>query len=192
MPLVALDKNTQKRIDITRIENPRQELKAEDIVCPLCEAPMVIVAGSIRIHHFRHKANCNSDYKSHPESYEHLRTKALVAQNVGKWFKEFTSAEPRLEVPIPEVKRIADVMFIFPNGWRVACEVQLASITIDELQQRTDDYLRAGVDVFWFLGKNAASESNIRWATAQQGFAIILQYSEQKHTSRITPKAIEL
>lgn len=190
MPLVALDSDG-RRIDITQVANPREALVA-GLTCPLCGGEMIVVAGLVRMPHFRHKTECTSDYARHPESFEHLRTKALVAEMMGTWFGEFSTARPQLEMPIEEARRIADVLFVFPNGWRVACEVQLASITNEQLQQRTDDYLRAGVDVCWFLGKAADSITNRRWVMEQQGFVCTLEYDTEPVDRPVTGQTIAL
>lgn len=192
MPFVALDKNTKERIDITKIENPRLVLKSGEVICQHCQAPMVIKAGPIKRHHFSHYAECTSDIKRHPESPEHLGTKDLVAEKAKEWFGEFTYAEPDKEVAIPEVNRQADVLFTFPNGWRIACEVQLASITTEELQQRTDDYLRAGIDTIWFLGKSACTPANVRWSIETFGFAIELSYSTNQVRAQLTTEPLQL
>ena len=75
------------------------------------------------------------------------------------------------------MRRIADVAVLFPNGWRVAHECQLAAITTQELTQRTEDYLHAGVDVIWWLGKSAATPANIAWCLEQRGFVLRLDRS---------------
>lgn len=192
MPFVALDKNTKERIDITKIVNPRLALKSGELICQLCEAPMMVKAGLVKRHHFAHYAECNSDYEQHPQSEEHLRGKEIVAEYASDWFKELTSAKPDFEVPIPEVRRVVDVLFEFPNGWRIACEVQLASITIEYLQKRTNDYLRAGIDVYWFFGKSAASDANLRWSIGEFGFALELEYRTISVRTQLTPEPIKL
>ncbi len=115
--------------------------------------------------HFRHKPNspCKSDYDRHPESYEHLFFKKLLSEKLSQEFSEYLNAKQILEYPIREVKRIADLVFQFPNGWLVAHEVQLSSITTEELQTRTNDYRNAGVDVVWWLGQSANTETNRQW-----------------------------
>lgn len=192
MPFVALDKNTKERIDITKIENPRLTLKSGEVICQLCEAPMIVKAGLKKRHHFAHYAECNSDYEYHPQSEEHLGGKEIVAEYAGSWFEELAGARPDFEVRIPEVRRVADVLFTFPNGWRVACEVQLASITTEQLQQRTDDYLRAGIDTLWFFGKSAHTSANIIWSIKTFGFALILEYTERPVFTKITEQPIQL
>lgn len=192
MPFIALDKTTKERIDITKLDNPREHLRSGDVICQLCESPMIVKAGLIKRHHFAHYAECSSDYEQHPESEEHLRGKEIVAAQASEWFSELTNAKPDYEVRIPEVMRVADVLFQFPNGWRVVCEVQLASITVGQLQQRTDDYLRAGIDVYWFFGKGAASESNLRWSIATFGFALELEYRGVPTRTLLTPEPVHL
>lgn len=192
MSFIALDKNTKERIDITKIANPRTELKSGEVICQLCEAPMIIKAGPIKRHHFAHYAECESDYEQHPQSEEHRAGKRIVAEYAGLWFKELSEAEPHFEVPIPEVRRVADVLFQFPNGWRIVCEVQLASTTAEHLQKRTDDYLRAGIDVYWFLGKSAASHTNLTWSTSTFGFALELEYREVPSRTALTAEPINL
>jgi len=64
---------------------------------------------------------------------------------------------------VPEAGRIADVLITYPNRWKTVYEIQLASITWDELSARTKDYEQAGIDVVWFLGKNADTSYNRTW-----------------------------
>ena len=174
MPFVALHKDTQERIDITRIENPRESLKSGDCVCQLCSTPMIIKAGQILRAHFAHYASCETDYQSHPESAEHREAKIYLATHLREAFKEYTHASIEYEVPIPEVKRIADLLATFPMGWRVAHEIQLASITVEQLEARTNDYARAGVDVVWWLGKSANTPANREWSRRTFGYALCL------------------
>lgn len=182
MPLIAVDADTKDRIDITRYQTPKVDLWQRRFACQVCGSAMIMKAGRYIRPHFAHKPNAVClDYKSHPESLEHLEAKAILAQNLASWFSEYTSSVPELEVPIPEVKRIADVLFTFPNGWRVAHEVQLASITTSELQARTNDYLSAGVDVVWWLGKSANSPANRNWCLEYQN--VILEIHVDKTTA---------
>jgi competence CoiA-like predicted nuclease len=75
-----------------------------------------------------------------------------------------------LEYHLPEVGRIADVAQLFPNGWIVVHEIQLAGITTLSLTERTQDYMTAGCDVIWYLGNNADTPANREWAKRFQGF----------------------
>lgn len=188
MPFVALDRNTEQRIDITRIINPRHVLKAVDLICQLCGEPMIVVAGYKRIHHFRHRSECGSEYEAHPESYEHLQTKYFISRNVSQVMDEYSGVSFDLEVKIPEAKRVADILFTFPNGWRIAHEIQLASITRETLEQRTDDYLRAGIDTIWWLGKSADTHSNRIWCSERFGFVLQVEYLPGHHSIDVFTK----
>lgn len=170
MPFVALNKITRQRVDITQVKNPRLTLKSEEHVCQLCEQPMIVRAALILQPHFAHRVKCPSDYESHPESPEHRAAKRFLAQYLRETYEEYTEAKIEFEVPIREANRVADILVEFPMGWRIAHEVQLASITTLQLQERTNDYVRAGVDVIWWLGNAADTETNRDWCVEEIGF----------------------
>jgi competence CoiA-like predicted nuclease len=174
MPFVALHRETKERIDITRIENPRETLKSGDYVCQLCGIPVIIKAGLIVRAHFAHTSLCDSDYQSQPESPDHREAKVFLATHLHESFNDYRNTQIEYEVPIPDVKRIADLMVTFPTGWCVAHEIQLASITTETLEERTNDYIRAGVDVVWWLGKSANTPANRNWCRETFGYILTL------------------
>lgn len=176
MPFMALRKDTQERIDITEIENPRLVLRSGDCVCQLCGKPLVVRSGLILRPHFAHYADsdCDTDYKYHPESPEHREAKVKLIEFLRDTYAEYTNATFEKEKPIPEIKRVADILVSFPMGWRLAHEIQLASITVQELQERTDDYLRVGIDVIWWLGKSANSPANRTWCIENFGYCVTI------------------
>jgi len=160
MPLVALNKQTNERICILEHPEPRMTIRKEGLVCPYCHEPFLIVAGVQKQNHFRHKSVCTfTEYEAHPESEEHLYAKSIV-RNALKEKYIGTKVEIDLEVPIPEAKRIADIMISYPMGWRRAYEIQLSPITPFNLEKRINDYRNAGVDVIWYFGKHAATASS--------------------------------
>lgn len=165
MGLVAKNKRTGELVYIYEYENPRKELVKDDLECHLCGGEIIIKAGLVRIKHFSHKPNspCGCDYERQPESYEHLFFKRLLSTEIGNEFSEYLGVKPRLEYPIHEVRRIADIVFEFPSGWLVAHEIQLSHITIEDLEKRTNDYRNAGVDIIWWLGNRADTELNRKW-----------------------------
>lgn len=175
MPLVAQNKQTGERIDITRYKNPRIEIPAASVVCPECQYPMVLKAGMIKIAHFAHKPGSNCSYGV-GESADHLALKNYLIE----WFRAETDEQFNVAVE-PEYKignRRADVAQIFPTGWIVAHEVQLASITVEELEQRTRDYLTAGCDVIWYLGKSAFTPANCAWVERYQGQVLSWEFQD--------------
>jgi competence CoiA-like predicted nuclease len=163
MPFVALHKETKARIDITAINNPRQFLKSGDCICQLCGESMIVKAGEILQAHFAHHAACTTEYESQPESPEHRAAKKYLAEHLVEEFPEYAGATIEYEVPIPEVRRIADLLATWPNGHRKAHEIQLSAITTRVLRERTNDYGKAGIDVIWWLGKSADTWTNRDW-----------------------------
>ena len=188
MPYVALNKVTGERVDVTRIVNPRSVLKASEMVCPVCGHPMMLKAGEIKRHHFAHmpgKEDCPYAMYSAGETQEHRDAKELIREKLAEWFSEYMAAAGELEVYIPEVmharNRIADVLFTFPGGWRVAHEVQLATITTAELAERTEDYASQGIDVFWWFGRDALNQpSNALWSMKTYGFVLQIDILDEQ------------
>ncbi|WP_260292396.1 competence protein CoiA [Sedimenticola hydrogenitrophicus] len=180
MGLVAKNKHTNELVYIFDYKNPRSELKKDDLLCHLCGGELIIKAGLVRIKHFSHKPNspCSCDYERHPESEEHLFFKRLIATQLSSEFEEYLNAKPLLEYPVHEVHRVADIVFAFPSGWLVAHEIQLSSITTEQLERRTNDYRNAGVDVIWWLGKSADTETNRQWLYKNYGECYTLDWDE--------------
>jgi competence protein CoiA len=175
MPLVARNAKTGERIDITRHVDPRSDLRAEEVVCPECAWPMIVRHGMLKVAHFAHRPGANCAYGA-GETIYHLMGKQFVAE----WLRENSGLEVPVEFEWKIANRRADVAQIFPTGWTVAYEIQLASITPADLQARSDDYLAAGCDVIWLLGKAALTVPNRKWAEQFQGFVPTLIFHELK------------
>jgi len=163
MPFVAKDKNTGERVVITHYDNPKAVLKSGDCVCQLCNEPMIVKAGMIVTPHFAHYSSCTSDYITKPESKEHLALKDIICKWLSARHGEYSTASIDLEVVIPEIRRIADVLVTYPMGWREAHEIQLSPITVEAISERTSDYNRAGIDVFWWCGNKADTPAIRDW-----------------------------
>ena len=88
-----------------------------------------------------------------------MLAKQRLATGLPQIYPELKGAECIIEYRFEEVRRIADVCFVFPDGYKVVAEAQLASISVEDLRKRTDDYHRAGADVWWFVGKHAAQHA---------------------------------
>lgn len=177
MPLSGKLLSTNKTVYIWKFDDPRAQIRKGDLVCKLCGEPMGIRQGLVRAWHFYHLAVCTSDYAQHPESAEHLSAKQHILEFMCGQFKEsLDSAET--ECALPEINRVADVLLIFKTGWRVAHEAQLSSITTGELAKRTADYRRAEIDVYWWLGRGAATETNLDWCYEHIGQVGELSFSK--------------
>lgn len=167
MPLVALQDGG--RVCVLDHETPA-ELRAAfphgSCCCPDCESPFVLKAGMIRTPHFAHApdAACRP-LESKPESIAHLAGKAELARLLREQYGR-EGARVELEYRFPTVSRIADIAVLFPSGLIDVHEIQLASLTVEQLAERTRDYERAGVgSVVWWLG-----EANARPTGAVMGW----------------------
>ena len=177
MPLIGLIKEKNERVNILTVENPRSRFKKGEIVCQLCHEPMFVAEGLIRKPYFSHYTEqCSSDYHSKPESPEHRFFKEYLAKMLFQHISDYSETKPLLEYPVPEIRRIIDVAFEFKNGWLLAHEVQLSSITVEEISERTNDYRKAGIDVHWWLGGAGNSEAVNEWCRREYGGSFILDY----------------
>lgn len=173
MPFIAVSRLTGERVNILD-GDPRGAHGKDDLCCPLCGSPFIVVHGFFKVRHFRHKVECASTIARHPESIQHL----LGKQYVYALLKEkYVVSDVMLEVTIVEANRRADVLVVFPNGWKEAHEIQLSPISVHELSERTLSYRKAGIDACWWLGGKASSEENQRWCIDNFGDVRILEYS---------------
>jgi competence CoiA-like predicted nuclease len=179
MPFVALGVESQQRLDITAFKSPRHEI-TEPCMCPYCNGRMFIVAGKIRVHYFRHQTTCTTEYEHNPESPDHLLAKQRLKTYLAEKHPEYKGVRLEFEYLVKEAGRIADLMAIFPSGWRVAHEIQLSSITTEWLEKRTEAYFKTGIDVWWWLGKHANTETNYRWCRDNLGYALSITFAENK------------
>ncbi|OEY04414.1 hypothetical protein A0K93_07010 [Corynebacterium sp. BCW_4722] len=112
----------------------------------------------------RHFVSRNGQGDTVPESAHHLMMKAHIARALDKagWSVD-------VEVPFPEVGRIADVAATTPAGRRVVFEVQLSRQTRADFRARTDDYASCGAPAIWitpYVGRVPAGVSAI-WTSVR-------------------------
>ena len=180
MPYVARNRSTGERIDITTFHSPREALESATLECRLCKVQMFIRRSPRGKFHFFHQRSCTTDYLYHPETPEHLAGKSFVAKYFLPKLSEYADFNHLFEEPLQVVKRVADIIIKFPMGWWVANEIQLSSITPEELEARTRDYLNAGVDALWWLGKSADTNQNRQWAIKKYGFSPFLIFEDEE------------
>ncbi|WP_409013227.1 competence protein CoiA family protein [Chryseobacterium sp. JUb7] len=82
----------------------------------------------------------------------------------------------KFEFVVPEINRIIDIAMVFPSGWVVAHELQLAGITTEHLEKRTNDYRELGIDTFWWFGKSADTKANRQWAIERYVHSLSVKY----------------
>ena len=185
MPFTAIYTKTGERLDFYRHADQIEELDSTAFVCPFCDKPLLARAGTSRIRrHFYHRfGECGADWidpEYRSESMEHIAGKIFLAQcfpgMLGKPEKAKLATiqfEYIFVTPFGN-KRIADVLLTFPGPRLCGLEMQLASITPQKLQERTNDYYASGIEPFWVFGGSADTEPNRTWAMRTQGYCYIL------------------
>lgn len=182
MPLKGKNSETNDElIVLDDFDQLRMWHRAGVLVCPFCDGAMVSVKeyqreGDWVQAYLRHTGECTTTYAHHPESPEHLAAKAWIRDHMGDQYGAIASAD--LEVRMPEINRIADVCFTMANGDRIVHEAQLAAISTDDLEARTNDYQSLGYSTVWHFGKAADTPANRRWAFHRLGGCDILSFDE--------------
>lgn len=184
MPLKGKNKTTgDEALVFEAFDVLRGWQKAGDLVCPFCDEVLVAVREHMREGdwvqaYLRHKSECGTTYGYHPESPEHLAAKRWIRAHMADRFG-YAVATSDCEVRMPEISRIADVCFTLTNGDRMVHEAQLAAISIEDLEARTNDYQRLGYGIIWHFGKAADTPTNRQWAYRRLGGCEILTFNEQ-------------
>lgn len=96
------------------------------------------------------------------ESWEHLEAKAFVKSQLAQLAPGSLITFEEVIIIRPGRRRIADVAIRYPSGLMEVHEAQLAALTLEELQERTDDYAEAGIPAYWWLGGNAGDRYELR------------------------------
>lgn len=131
MQIYALDQNNQ-------VVSCFQAKKQISYYCIECQEEVRLRSGfELRSHfyHVRERKKCSLSRKS----LAHIETQKAIQARV---------PDSRLEVPFPEIKRIADV---FWEREKVVFEVQVSFISKEEVEKRTADYASIGIQVVWIL-----------------------------------------
>lgn len=171
MPFVAVKPDGERVCSLDH-DDLRLTCKPGDFSCQLCGGEMIYKRGVKVRPHFAHKADeCGSDYEHKPESQKHLDAKVRIRDQL---LEKYPEAVVDLEVPVPEIRRIADVMLTI-NGWRNAYEVQWSRIPVEQFEQRTRDYESQGINVQWWIGGEANNESTRQWSIERFGEVLAME-----------------
>ena len=186
MPLTAKDASGNRvySIDFDSAHEIRDTYKSGSLQCRFCDETVFPRQRGNSIVHFFHKRKCSTQLEHHPESIEHLMGKAALADHLGKQTRKYNT-QIVIEYPIPQVGehgRIADVAALYPNGYVLIYECQLASITTNELERRTNDYEEAGFDIEWWFGKAADIQANNNWAMSKYSATQKLQFHQHSES----------
>jgi len=113
-------------------------LKQNDYICPECGGAVRLRQGIHRKAHFFHlktPMRCRQKGKG----IVHLQVQLSLQKML---------PETRLEVPFPDIGRIADVVW---EREKIVFEVQCSPISAEEVLDRNEDYFRMGYQVVWVL-----------------------------------------
>ncbi|MCS6774932.1 MAG: competence protein CoiA family protein, partial [Chloroherpetonaceae bacterium] len=171
--LSAQSPDRRVTIGLDPLEEIRQLSDARQLVCPFCEAPVVLHAGAVRAHHFAHLpgARCRLP-QTEPETMEHREGKLRIAQ----WLQQkLPGARVVVEAYLPETGQRADVLVMLPEHpfGKIVLEFQCANLSAREWRRRHRLYRSAGVSDLWFLGG-----SRLRPADSAPGQIITLRTTE--------------
>jgi competence protein CoiA len=110
--------------------------------CPECLAEVILKQGRVRIHHFAHLPPVTCRY-GRGETEEHRRCKLALYDGL-----RTAPGVENVELEYPVANQRADVLATI-RGARVAFEVQVSILSLEDLNSRTAGYSRAGVAVCW-------------------------------------------
>ena len=144
----------------------RADARAGHLVCPLGDCldnRFIVYGGTRRRHHFKHRSGAGHHA---PESIAHHTAKHLIA----RWLRQvYPGAQVFPDTQEVETGQRPDVLLVLEDGFRVAYEVQFASLTADTWQARRDRYATENITNVWlFGGKNYDRRALARDGSVEQ------------------------
>ena len=116
--------------------------KKQSYFCPVCDTPVVLKAGNIKVPHFSHQhiMRC-SRYLYKRESMLHLKLKHDLYLELNKYY------DTAMEFYLESIEQIPDLLI--NKYW--ALEIQLSRISPELILSRTEGYYKLGMKVMWLL-----------------------------------------
>lgn len=116
--------------------------KQQSYFCPVCDTPVVLKAGNIKVPHFSHQhiMQC-SRYLYKRESMLHLKLKHDLYLELNKYY------DTAMEFYLESIEQIPDLLI--NKYW--ALEIQLSRISPELILSRTEGYYKLGMKVMWLL-----------------------------------------
>jgi len=134
-------------INNEKIVITRDAQKPGIFTCPECGEVVTLRKGRVKIHHFAHRSTTSCGYGK-GESELHMDLKMQVYDSL----RDHQDVEEvEIEVAVGNIR--PDVLATI-RGCRVAFEIQISALSIDDLYRRTELYARSGVYVIWLLSVN--------------------------------------
>lgn len=187
MPFVAEQISTSKRIctlDFNHHTEIRKHYQKGDMRCPHCHGEVHLVFAQSKRLFWRHNRISPTCPTGGRETAMHLITKqALVARIARDYRSEGLSFEIEHRFPdIGQNGRIADVAVFHENGDVTAYEIQISPISVDDLQQRTEDYKNQGIEVVWIFSEKALKvPSVLLWSVQEFSGVWVVELDMESH-----------
>lgn len=121
------------------------DVSSEDspFFCPVCKRPVILKQGLVRDAHFAHLAGSTCTYGA-GESEAHRSAKRGIKTALEK---HPLVSDLHLEYPLGDVR--PDIYFRLANRYSIAVEVQLSTLSSQELARRTRSYYKKQIYVLW-------------------------------------------
>lgn len=113
--------------------------KAKNYLCPECRALLRLRSGPHRQLHFYHLTQ-TPHCRQHQKSAEHLHIQLQLLS--------LLTEEAKMECVFSSIGRIADVAW---HTRKIIFEIQFSPISLEEVQNRNNDYRQIGYEVIWIL-----------------------------------------
>src|SRR5258706_5412214 len=121
----------------------REEAKSnQPFFCPECNDDTILKKGRIKAHHFAHKPPVTCEYGL-GETEQHRRCKMEIYDGL-VCHSRFANCE--IERGMGTVR--PDI-YACMDGIQIAIEVQLSTLTLDNIIYRTSEYAKKGIYVLW-------------------------------------------
>ena len=110
--------------------------------CPECKQEVILKKGRIKVPHFAHRPESNCQYGI-GESQLHMITK----KNIYEYLANNGAVNVEMEKKL--IYNRPDIYFETEGGCRVAIEVQISTLTLEEIERRTALYWEQEIHVLW-------------------------------------------
>ena len=120
----------------------QQEKSDGPFTCPCCAEETILKKGTIKVHHFAHKSPIVCEY-GRGETEEHRLCKLAIYEGLRQHsrFRD-VQIERGLGTVRPDVSCWMDQI-------PIAVEVQISTLTLDQIVYRTAQYAKKGIYVLW-------------------------------------------